>query len=194
MAGPLIQTIIATTREGRKGDPVGRWFAEIADRRDDLEHELVDLAEWELPELRTSTPPSRGEYSGRQQEWADNVDRADGFVWLTAEYNHGYPAPLKNALDLIYAEWNRKPVSFVSYGGSSGGVRAVEQLRLVAVELKMAPLRANVAIPRVFRQVEDGHFDGDEFVESANRMLDDLLWWAQALAAARSREAERTAS
>lgn len=164
---------------------MARWFAELAGAREDLTAEVADLEELGLPLLTASKSPSTGEYDEDQQRWADTVAAADAYVLVTPEYNHGYPPALKNALDLVYAEWNRKPVGFVSYGGASGGVRAVEQLRQVAVELQMAPLRANVAIPRVFRAIDDGRFDGEQYEEAAGKLLDEIVWWSGALAAAR---------
>lgn len=178
--------IVGSVREGRRGEPVARWFADIASARDDLTCEVADLKELALPLLIAPKSPSSGEYGPEQTRWAERVAGADGYVLVTPEYNHGYPPALKNALDLVYAEWNRKPMGCVSYGGASGGVRAVQQLRQVAVELQMAPVRANVAIPRVFRRIgDDGRFDGEEFADSAAGLLDELVWWSRALASAR---------
>jgi NAD(P)H-dependent FMN reductase len=108
-------------------------------------------------------------------------------VLVTAEYNHGYPPPLKNALDHVYGEWNRKPVSYVSYGGPGGGTRAVEQLRGVAVELQQAPLRSQVIINRPWPQLHDGVFDGPQHARQAGALLDELVWWADVLRAGRAR-------
>jgi NAD(P)H-dependent FMN reductase len=117
--------------------------------------------------------------------WAETVEAADGFVLITPEYNHGYPAALKNALDLVYAEWGRKPVAFVSYGGPAGGVRAVQQLREVVIELDLVPLRRQVAIPRVHTALREDGPDDPRHASAAERLLDDLAWWARALAGAR---------
>jgi NAD(P)H-dependent FMN reductase len=128
------------------------WFDAIARARDDLATEVVDLLAWDLPWYRAAEVPARAAYRDEATiRWAAKVAEADGFVFVTPEYNHGYPAALKNALDLVYAEWSHKPVTFVTYGGSAGGVRAAEQLVQVAVELKMAPLRAQVHIPMAGR-------------------------------------------
>jgi NAD(P)H-dependent FMN reductase len=120
------------------------------------------------------------------QRWAAKVDQADGYVLVTPEYNHGYPAALKNALDVVFAPWNRKPVSFVSYGSAGGGLRAVEQLRLVSIELEMVPLRHQVAIPRVYAALDEtGRPRDSHHAADARRLLDELAWWSAALRAAR---------
>ena len=182
---PLIQIIIGSTRAGRAREPVAHWLAEVAGARGDLAAELVDLATMELPWLASSTPPASQRREAGAQEWADKVALADGFVLVTSEYNHGYCAPLKNALDLLFAEWARKPVAFLSYGGAAGGVRAVEQLRQVAIELDMVPLRRHVAIPGIFRRLGHDRRLIDPPVDEAQVMLDDLVWWASMLADAR---------
>jgi NAD(P)H-dependent FMN reductase len=203
-APPLIQIIVASTRDGRRGGRVAAWFDAIAQAREDLRTELVDLLAWDLPWYRDAVVPPRGEYSDEATlRWAAKVAAADGYVLVTPEYNHGYPAALKNALDLLYAEWNHKPVTFVTYGGSAGGVRAAEQLVQVAVELKMAPLRPQVHIPmagRIFgRDARPGAQPpaGGErsetvgeverrHVDAAGVALRELAWWARALRVARA--------
>jgi len=186
---PLIQIVVASTRDGRRGGRVAAWFVAIARAREDLRCELVDLLAWDLPWYRDAVVPPRGEYSDEATiRWAAKVAEADGYVFVSPEYNHGYPAALKNALDLLYAEWNHKPVTFVTYGGSAGGVRAAEQLVQVAVELKMAPLRPQVHIPmagRIFGRVGSGEVDR-RHVDAANVALRELAWWARALRAARA--------
>jgi NAD(P)H-dependent FMN reductase len=184
---PHIQIIISSIREGRVGESVARWFAELAAQREDLTSKLVDLREWNLPFLTASRPPSRGYETDHQRHSTAKVAEADGYVLVTAEYNHGYPPPLKNALDHVYGEWNRKPVSYVSYGGPGGGTRAVEQLRGVAVELQQAPLRSQVIVNRPWPQLHDGVFDGQQHARQAGALLDELVWWAEALRAGRAR-------
>jgi NAD(P)H-dependent FMN reductase len=191
---PLIQIIIGSTRAGRAGEPVAKWLAQLATARGDLTAELVDLATMELPWLTSSTPPADERREQGAQEWAARIAAADGYVLVTSEYNHGYAAPLKNALDLLFAEWARKPVAFLSYGGASGGVRAVEQLRQVAVELDMVPLRRHVAIPAIFRRLDQQRHLIDPPVNEAQVMLDDLVWWASMLADARLASAARDAA
>jgi NAD(P)H-dependent FMN reductase len=113
--------------------------------------------------------------------------QGDGYVFVTPEYNFGYPAVLKNALDHIYHEWNNKPVGFVSYGGGAGGSRAVQQLRQVVVELQMAPIRAGIVIPFARRLFdESGGIKDEAYDGRANALLEQLLWWTRALKAARA--------
>jgi len=151
-----IHVILGSTRQGRFGDKVAQWFMQHAATRTDLTAELVDLADWPLPFFSSPVPPAFGPSSDAQtRAWAAKVDQADGYVLVTPEYNHGYPAVLKNALDHVYREWSGKPVGFVGYGGPGGGIRAVEQLRQVVVELSMFPLRQQVVVPNVYQA-----FDG----------------------------------
>ncbi len=188
---PKIHVILGSTREGRLCEPVAHWFAGIAATRDDLDVEAVDLREWDLPFLSTPVPPAMAPPSDPLvRRWAEKVGEADGYVLVTPEYNHGYPAALKNALDLVFHPWQRKPVSFVGYGGPGGGMRAVEQLRQVVVELEMAPLRHQVAIPRAYMAFDDdGELRDDWHTRDAEKLLDELAWWARALRAARAGDA-----
>ena len=118
----------------------------------------------------------------RERAWVRLIERLDGFIVVTPEYNHGYPAALKNALDYAYAGWNRKPVAFVSYGGAAGGVRAVQQLRQVVVELQMAPIRAEVNIPFAMKAFNERGEPSDPLHRKrASAMLNDLAWWTWAL-------------
>ena len=185
---PNIQVILGSTRQGRAGEKVARWFMSHADARTDLNAELVDLRDWPLPLFDQPMPPMMGGYvDSAQQRWAAQVARADGYVLITPEYNHGYPAVLKNALDHLFAEWNGKPVAFVGYGGPGGGVRAVEQLRQVVVELEMVPMRQQVAIANVYAAFDpDGHLANPRGHDRhAVAVLDELTRWSATLAAAR---------
>jgi NAD(P)H-dependent FMN reductase len=184
---PLIQIIIGSTREQRRGETIGRWFAELAAERQDLAVELVDLAELQLPFLTDATPPmSAQSRDGAALEWSEKVAAADGYVLVTPEYNHGYPAPLKNALDHLFNEWQRKPVGFVSYGAASGGARAVEQLRQVTIELEMAPVRRQVSIARVWGALDEHGMPRDpQLAIDATALLDEMAWWATTLRAGR---------
>ena len=191
MPSSTVAVLIGSTRQGRLGEAVARWFASIAQSREDLEISIVDLLAWDLPFLSTPVPPAMAPPSDPLVErWADEIDAADGYVVVTPEYNHGYPAALKNALDLVFHPWRRKPVSFVSYGGPGAGLRAVEQLRQVVVELEMVPLRHQVAIPRAYMAFDDdGQLRDDWHARDAERLLDELAWWAGALRTARGRVA-----
>ena len=188
MSPSNVAVVIGSTRQGRLGEVVARWFTSAAEPRDDLVIDVVDLRAWELPFLSTPVPPAMAPPSDPLiQRWAARLDAADGYVLVTPEYNHGYPAALKNALDLVVEPWRRKPVSFVSYGGPGGGLRAVEQLRQVVVELEMVPLRHQVAIPRAYMAFDDdGRLRDEWHAADAERLLDELAWWASALRTARA--------
>ena len=141
-----IGIIVGSTRPGRNGLAVAQWVYDIASQRDDAHYELVDLIDYPLPHLDEPVPPILGQYSHEHTKaWADKIASFDGFVVVTPEYNHSTSGVLKNAIDYLYKEWNNKAVGFVSYG-AVGGSRAVEHLRLVAAELQMADVRAQVAL------------------------------------------------
>ena len=146
MSKPKIALVIGSTRANRFADKPAEWFAKLAKEHDDIELEVVDLRDFPLPffdEVGSSLyVPAKSEVA---QRWQKKVAKFDGFVFVTAEYSRGPTAVLKNALDYAYTEWNKKPVGFVGYGGV-GGARAIEQLRLHAIELQMAPIRNAVHI------------------------------------------------
>jgi NAD(P)H-dependent FMN reductase len=190
----LIQVISSTTREGRFSERVAHWAVSYLRPRQDFELELIDLRDHPLP-FFDAAPPARTlrDYPTEQvARLGRTLDRADGFIVLTAEYNHGYPAVLKNAMDWTFPEWRRKPIAFVGWG-NVGGARAVEQLRLVAVEFEMAPLRYAVhilpEIMAVARRADVGDATAFAPLEPRLKLLaDDLAWWTAALAAARDAE------
>lgn len=173
--------IIGSTREGRLGIHVARWFVDLARQHDDFEVDLIDLAVLDLPHRH---PRGR---SPEVQAFAARIDAADAFVIVTPEYNHSFPASLKHAIDLAKREWFAKPVGFVSYGGRAGGVLAVEQLRLVFAELHAVTMRDLVALQAAWRLFdEDGQLRApDGPAVAAKTLLDQLLWWALALREAR---------
>ncbi|BBZ10882.1 NADPH-dependent FMN reductase [Mycobacterium branderi] len=181
-----IQVIVGSVREGRRAKPVADWVCAQAASRQDCSVELVDLKDWDLPMMSLAKPPILGDYEDPlQQRWAQQVSQGDGYIFVTPEYNHGYSPALKNALDYLYAEWARKPASFVTYGGVAGA-RGVEQLRLVLIELRMAPLRDALHINGIGNKLNDGVFNGDtNDISQLNTAIDDLLWWSRALSAAR---------
>jgi len=186
---PLIQLIVASTRRRRRGRPIAGWFASVAAARDDLTVEITDLAELSLPLLAEATPPmdatSRDPVA---RDWSDTVAAADGYVVVTPEYNHGYPGALKNAIDQLYPAWTYKPIAFVGYGGFSGGARAVEQLRLVAVELRMVPIRDEVNLRLVGLVADERGFPTDElYAKRAAAMIDELVWWTKVTKEGRAR-------
>jgi NAD(P)H-dependent FMN reductase len=188
-----IAVILGSTRHGRFGDIPARWVVKHLAGRGDLDVELIDLRDHPLP-LFDGAPPAytlRDYPSEDIARFARRIDRADGYVLLTPEYNHGYPAALKNAMDHTFVEWRRKPVAFVGWG-NVGGARAIEQLRLVAVEFEMAPLRHAVHIlPDLLVAARKAPEASVASIFSAlepklDKLADDLCWWADALAAARA--------
>lgn len=147
----------------------------------------MDLRDWDLPFYSAPVPPAmRPPEDELSRRWFDKVDEADGYVLVTPEYNHGYPAVLKNALDIVWHPWGRKPVGFVGYGGPGGGVRAVQQLRQVVVELEMVPMRRQVIIPRVYSAFDEAGRLDDRFTKEAEGVLEELGWWAPVLRDARA--------
>lgn len=184
-----IEVIIGSTREGRFGDKPAKWIFDMLSKKERVEAELIDLRDWPLPFFNEAVSPSmnQGKYANElAAKWAEKVGEADGYIIVTPEYNHGYSAVLKNAIDYVYNEWNNKPVAFVGYG-SMGGARAIEQLREVAVELQMTPIRSAVHIPGFWNYLdENSNLKTGSFDKAAEGMIDQLIWWAQALKSARS--------
>jgi NAD(P)H-dependent FMN reductase len=170
--------IIGSTRPGRSGLPIAEWFAGRARAHGGFDVGVVDLAVLNLPLLDEPHHPRLGRYVHRHtKDWSATVDASDAFVIVTPEYNAGYPAPLKNALDYLANEWFDKPVGFVSYGGVSAGTRAVQQLEQVVMTLKMHPLLEAVHIPFHPQFIgEDGRVHANEIMEqAAGAMLDQLV-------------------
>ncbi len=183
MERPLdLVIIIGSTREGRFGDRVGTWFAAIARDYGEFAVDVIDLAETDLPPTLTRNP------SAAVEEYRARLYRADAFVVVTPEYNHGYPASLKQAIDLAHVEWQGKPVAFVSYGGISGGLRAVEHLRQVFAELHAVTMRDTVSFHNYRQQFDRSGqpVDAAGTGAAAKTMLDQLAWWAGALRTARA--------
>jgi len=182
-----IAVMTGSTRPGRVNESVAKWVYAIAKTRGDAEFELVDIADFNLPLLDESVPPSMGQYSHEHTRiWAATIDSFDAFVFVTPEYNHGISGALKNAIDYLYREWNNKAAGFVSYG-SAGGARAVEQLRLVMAEIQIADVRAQVMLS-LFTDFENfTKFNPDPRHEkSVHAMLDQVIAWGGALKNLRS--------
>ncbi len=177
-----LAVIIGSTRQGRFGDTIARWFARQAKPRADMALDVIDLAELDLPAVYPSQAVAGVE------AYAERIGRADAFVIVTPEYNHGYPASLKQAIDLTHGEWRAKPVGFVSYGGMSGGLRAVEQLRQVFAELSTVTVRDTVSFHNAWGRFDEAGEPRDPAPceAAAKTMLDDLAWWARALRTARA--------
>lgn len=174
--------ILGSTRPGRLGEAVAKWVHENVSGRTDAEYELVDIADYNLPLLDEPVPPSRGQYSkDHTKRWAEKIASFDAFVFVTPEYNHGIPGALKNAIDFLFAEWNNKAAGFVSYG-SAYGVRAVESLRLVCGEIRIADVRSQVMLS-LFADFENYSVfkPHERHLSSLNTMLDELAAWAGAL-------------
>jgi NAD(P)H-dependent FMN reductase len=189
-----LAVIIGSTRPGRIGEPVGHWVYEIAHKRNDAEFELIDIRDFNLPLLDDAVPPSMGKYSKpHTKAWAAKIDSFDAFVFVTAEYNHGIPGALKNAIDFLFKEWNNKAAGFVSYG-SAGGARAVESLRLVMGEIKVADVRSQVMLS-LFTDFENfKDFKPDPRHEKeVTTMLDEVIAWGSALKTLREKSAQNAA-
>ncbi|SEN01209.1 NADPH-dependent FMN reductase [Halomonas caseinilytica] len=182
MSNPIhVAVILGSTREGRLCDTLAAWVAGELDKRHDLTFSLIDPASLDLPGCHENQA-NEGIHRLR-----DQLDRADAFVVITPEYNHSFPAALKFLVDSSYAEWQTKPVGFVSYGGISGGLRAVEQLRQVFAELHAVTVRDSVSFINVWEQfADDGSLASpDRAVAALQRVVSQLHWWATATRAAR---------
>lgn len=186
---PRIGIIVATTREGRLADKPARWIAELGVARTDLEFETLDLRDYPLPFFDEVAGPMYVPVKNPvARRWQAKLAEFDGFIIVTAEYNHGPSAVLKNALDYAGHEWVRKPVAFVGYGGV-GAARAIGQLRQSAVQLQLAPVPAavNIGGADFFAIWQQGKELADlpHLLPSAHALLDDLAWWTVALKTAR---------
>ncbi|MEA3044001.1 MAG: hypothetical protein QOH47_1839 [Sphingomonadales bacterium] len=187
-----IAIIVGSTRPGRKADTVARWVFDIAARRGDASFEIVDIADFDLPLLDEALPPSMGQYSQpHTKAWAEKIAGFDAFVFVTPEYNHSTSGALKNAIDYLFREWNDKAAGFVGYG-STGGTRAVEHLRGIMGEIKVADVRAQVALS-LFTDFENFTAFKPQPAQMAavEAMLNDLMPWGRALQAMRLETSER---
>lgn len=189
MAKPKIGVVIGSTRPGRFGDKPAEWIAELAKATGEFDVELIDLRDYQLPFFDEQMSPAYGPSQAEgAKAWQDKVASLDGYIFTAAEYNRSPTGVLKNALDYAYNEWNNKPVAFVGYGGV-GGARAIEQLRLIAVELQMAPIRNGVHIVWAdYAQIVSGEKKLSDFAhlnQAANDLLKQLGWWTRALKTAR---------
>lgn len=190
-----IAVIISSTRDTRFADKPAKWIFDLASQRDDLDVELVDLRDYDLPFFNEAASnlwmPSQ---DPKAVAWQKKIAEFDGYIFVVAEYNRSITGALKNALDQAYLEWNRKPAAYLGYG-SVGGARAIEQLRLINVELQMAPMRTGVHIGggelmKVHPMGANGPISEIEeaILPGANDMLDQLTWWGKALKTAREAE------
>jgi NAD(P)H-dependent FMN reductase len=192
MTSPKIGIIISTTRQGRFGERVARWIDELSRSRKDLAFEIVDLRDYPLPFFDQPMSPRFAPIDTPEAtRWAAKMASLDGYVFVTAEYNRSISAVLKNALDHIYFEPARKPAAFVGYG-AVGAARAVEQLRLMSIELNMVAMKSGVHInmePLLGMLREGKDFaDYPYLVPTVTTMLDELAWYARTLKAGRTEE------
>jgi NAD(P)H-dependent FMN reductase len=189
----IISVIVGSTREGRFSEKPSQWIFQHLRKRKEVTARLLDLRDFPMPFFDQPVPPAmpgRPPYPNELvQKWTAEIAASDGFVFVTPEYNYGTSAVLKNAIDWVYSEWNRKAAAFVSYG-SAMGARAVQQLRETAIEVQMAPIRSSVPIPvaTLWAHFQGGDVDKGlaEMDQQAAAMIDDLLWWTSALKAART--------
>src|SRR5258707_3581846 len=189
-----ISVIIGSTRQGRFSEKPAQWILQQLHKREGIEARLLDLRDFPMPFFDQPMPPAlpgRPPYEHEVvKKWTAQIAAADAFVFVTPEYNYGTSAVLKNAIDWVYPEWNRKAAAFVSYG-SAMGARSVQQLRETAIELQMAPVRSSVHMPvaKLLAQLQGGDVEKGlaESEKQGNVMIDDLLWWAAALKSARER-------
>ncbi len=186
-----IGVLIGSTRDGRFSEYPARWIVDLGNSCEDLTLEHIDLRDYKLPLLSDKVNPSKmnGVYPDAEvMRFAEKIKSLDGYIIVTPEYNRSTSAVLKNAVDHIYGEFANKPVAFVSYG-SVGGARAVEQLRLIAIEHQMAPIRNAIHImaPWLLREADGSLKAGalDAYANAAGGMFEQLAWWAKALKAAK---------
>ncbi len=180
---PKVFVIVGSTRPGRIGRAIAEWYIRLAEKHHpEIRFELVDLAVWDLPMLNEPMPAKARNYQhSRTKQWSTKVGEADGYIIVTPEYNHGYPASLKNALDYLYHEWNGKPAVLIGYSWS-GGRHVIEQLRHVVSELGMAPLSRHIPIflrPDMLtmqRQLINPDSSLAEYVNEAAQITDSLAY------------------
>jgi NAD(P)H-dependent FMN reductase len=190
----VISVIVGSTREGRFSDKPAKWILQHLREHDGVDARLLDLRDFPMPffdqPVSPSTPAHPPYNNEVVQRWTAAIGQSDGFIFVTAEYNYGPSAVLKNAIDWVYPEWNRKAASFVSYGAAEG-VRAVQQLRETVIELQLAPIRTSVYIPvsTLWAHYRGGDVDAGlaELAAQAGKLLEELLWWTAALKTARDR-------
>lgn len=189
MSRPTLQIITASTRPGRGGKAVADWTHRVAAAHGEFDLEVVDLEQMALPLLDEPNHPRLQQYTkAHTLAWSETVSRADAFVIVLPEYNHSYPASLKNALDYLFFEWADKPVGLVSYGGVSAGLRSATALKPVLAALRMVPVVEAVSIPNFSAFIDDSStFHPDSGLEGAARaMLDEISRLASVLVKART--------
>jgi len=175
---PSLTVIIGSTRPGRAGLPIAEWFIERAREHGGFDVDVADLAEIALPFMDEANHPRLHQYEHQHtKDWSARITAADAFVFVTPEYNYGYPATIKNAIDFLHNEWKHKPAGFVSYGGIAAGTRAVQQLKQVLTTLSVLPVFESVNIPFHTQFIdEDGRVQANEVMgQASTAMLDALV-------------------
>lgn len=177
-----IAIIVGSTRPGRKGESVARWMYEIANKRNDAEYELVDIADYQLPLLDEPMPPIMGQYTKTHtQAWSAKIDSFDGYVFVTPTYNRGTSGALKNAIDFLFKEWNNKAAGLIGYGASDG-ISAMDGLRLILSELKVATVRSQLSLSvRTDFENYSTFKPALHHEHMANAIIDEVLAWSSAL-------------
>ena len=186
-----LHTVICSTREGRQGPPVARWFHEQATQHAKFACELIDLAAFGLPVFDEPKHPRLRQYEhDHTKHWSESVEAADAFAFVTPEYNYFAVPALVNALNYLVAEWAYKPAALVSYGGASGGMRGAQAVKPLLTTLKIMPMQEGVAVPMFSQHIgEDGVFRPSEpIIKSVTPMLDELHRWAEPLKPMRERQ------
>ncbi|WP_243732468.1 NADPH-dependent FMN reductase [Pedobacter metabolipauper] len=186
-----LKIISSTVRPGRKGPVIAKWITEIARKNTEFTVELLDLGEVKLPLMDEPNHPSMQKYEHQHtKDWSAKISEADAFIFVTGEYNFGYPSPLRNALEYLVKEWGYKAAGIVSYGGVSAGTRAANSLKGDLSTLSIVPLSAAVNIPFFSKSInEDEDFEANEIsLKAADAMLKELLRWTKALKPLRTGE------
>jgi NAD(P)H-dependent FMN reductase len=196
VTNPILQIIIASTRPGRVGPSVASWIHQRAIAHGGFDVELIDLAEVNLPMFDEPNHPRLRQYVHQHtKDWSATIDRADAFIFVIPEYNYGFNAAIKNAIDYLNAEWKHKPVGFVSYGGVGAGTRAVQMLKQVITALSMVPVFDAVNIPFIQQFLDDERkLQPNDIMETAaTSMLNELVRWTASLRALREPAAQPSA-
>jgi NAD(P)H-dependent FMN reductase len=186
---PTLQIIIGSTRPGRVGPSVAAWIYDRAVKHGGFEVELIDLAEVNLPIFDEPKHPRFAEYTHQHtRDWSATISRGDAYIFVIPEYNYGFNAAIKNAIDYLNIEWRYKPLGFVTYGGVAAGTRAMQMLKQVVSALKMVPVTDAVNIPFVQQFLDENRVlqPNDVMEGAATAMLDELARWTEATSSLRA--------
>jgi len=179
-----LKIITSTVRPGRKGPLVAGWITEIARKHEEFNVELLDLGDIKLPLMDEANHPTMQKYEHEHtKKWSASIDEADAFIFVTAEYDFNYPAPLRNALEYLFHEWGYKAAGIVSYGGISAGTRAANSLKADLSTFKIVPIYEAVNFPLFTQYINDeGEFvPAESAYKSAENMIKELLRWTKGL-------------